>query len=465
MPKLLWFFPSFFLFIFIGCTGDSGSGSGFFVFEEFRAMQLYSESIISCPTGDCPSFVGGLYSLSHDKSKGYTIGACSLSLIVSDRVLTNAHCIPENISRVGESCLGSIRIVFPKTDKEPLETFGCEKILNKASVLKNPDNPDWVILKLDKPSVREPVTFDFGGIGYMEPVTLYKVDFDIETFSSSRGTIVRTSCLANTNNMLSTEFLGPVSPLFNVSDCDKKLVIGNSGSAVLNKDGNFIGLFSFISPDKNRLPLKLKKKKNIVGGGTNGVCIPFENHRIPERCEFDEEEHKSLAIRYAYWLRMKQDDKAHNVAAEIHKRNTVLHSSSLKFSLNSGEKLMELSFDLEEPMALLKSDFINQAFPFLAPSFPECVYNWMGSSFPVVLETRIPDYFDEKRLFGLKNKSDYSIKVEGRIWEQTFLFERQKKPGGDLYKVKMVEMENSPLADLLLLKPHHDFHFFLPICK
>ncbi len=459
--KLHWVLNSLFILVFVNCTGGSDSDSGISFFDEFRARQMYLQAGISCPTGECPSFMGGLYNISYNgESRKYDLSGCSVSLIGSDRVLTNSHCIPEDISRVGESCQDSIRIVFPKTNKNPLETFNCLKILNKSSVEESPRHPDWAILKLDKPSVRKPVDFNLNGIQRMEPVTLYKINFD--DFSPSGGTVVKTDCLANTNNVLAIDFLGPVSPLFGISDCDKELMIGNSGSAVLNKEGKFIGLFSFISSKSNNLPSSLNQE-NIIGGGTNGICIPFENHQVPERCEFDKEEYNSMAIRYAYWLRMKQSDQIPERVEEIHKRNNLLHNSTMKFALSS-QGGAELFFNPEEPMALLKSDFVNEAFPFLLPSFPECVHQGGSSSFQVVLEILIPDYFNDKQLFGVKDNTNHSIKVESKIWEQPFLFQKQENNGQSRYRVTMVAMENSPLADLLLLKPGHDFHFYVPIC-
>ena len=455
--KLYWVLNSLFILVFVNCTGGSGGVS---FFDKFRARQTYLQAGVSCPTGDCPSFVGGLYSLSHNsESERYDLSGCAVSLIGPDRILTNSHCIPEDISQMGGSCRDSIRIVFPKTKEHPLETFNCLEILNKSSVEKKPNHPDWAVLKLDKASARKPVDLNLNGIERMESVTLYKIDF--HDFSPSGGTVVKTNCLANTDNVLAVDFLGPVGPLFNISDCDKKLIIGNSGSAILDKEGKLIGLFSFISSEPNNHPSYLNGE-NITGGGTNGICIPFENHQIPERCEFEKEEYGPLAIRYAYWLRMKQGDRVK--VDEIHRKNISLHSSTMRFALSSQSET-ELFFNPEEPMVLLKSDFINGAFPFLFPSFPECVYQGMSFSFQVVLGSLVPDFFHDDRLFGVKDKSNNSVSVESRIWKQPFLFQKRESNGRSRYKVTMVAMENNPLADLLLLKPSHDFHFYVPVCE
>ena len=392
---------SLFIMIFVGCAESQNSDllGNFRFYEEFRAKKIFSQSIVTCPTGDCPSFVGGLYIMSFDKLKGYKVGGCSASLIGSDQVLSNAHCIPENISRVGGSCQGHIRIVFPKTDEYPPEVFGCQKILNASLMPKKPGNPDWVILKLDKPSVRKLMAFDLNGIQSMEPVTLYKINFNMNNLSPSRGTVVRANCFANTNHILSTHFLGPVSPFFDISDCNQRLIPGNSGSAVLNKEGKFIGIFSFISSKSTNLPPDFEWAEESTGGGTNGACIPFENHHIPERCEFDKKEYNSLAVRHARWLRKNQSGQIHNMVMKIHEKNILQYKSVIKFTrLDPRAGLTGLFFNVSPPMALLKGDFISQALPLALPSFSECVHQEAGPSFQAVLGTRVPDYLERGSL-------------------------------------------------------------------
>ncbi len=478
-PHWLFIF-SLFPLIFAGCTKSHNGKLQFD--DELHARRIFSQSVVDCPTGDCPGFVGGLYNISLNKTtKQYDVSACSASLIGPDQILTNAHCVPEDISRIGDLCQGHIRVVFPKTDTHPLETFACQKILNISPVPENPENPDWVILKLDRVSVREPLAFDHSGIQTMEPVTLYKINFKFNDLSPARGTVIKTHCLINTHHAQATHFIGSVSALFNISDCTEKLIVGNSGSAVINKEGKLIGLFSFIAPLLTNLPHHFNQERD-VGGGTNGACIPFGNHKIPESCKFDETEYHSLAIRYAYWLRLQWDPQDYKILLDTHRKNILQHSSKIRFTFF--ERLNytpDFSFNIiKEPMAALKSDFVNQALPYFMNSFPECVHQGIASSFQVVLGTWVPDYFDNTSLMGQKDEHN-SIYVESKTGEQTFLFEKKHNydilcpTGGGTchleekkdhhYKVTMIETETSSLSDLLGLDPDHELHFYVPICN
>ena len=151
--------------------------------NEFQAKKIFLQSSIVCPKGDCPSFVGGLYNISPGKMSGYRVGGCSTSLIAPDQVLTNAHCIPEDIAQIGNDCGNRIRIVFPKTSQHPLETLNCLKILNKSPLSEKAESPDWAILKLDRASKRTPLILNHNGIQSMEPVTLHKINFRFNDLS------------------------------------------------------------------------------------------------------------------------------------------------------------------------------------------------------------------------------------------------------------------------------------------
>ena len=195
---------------------------------------------VSCSSKDCPSFVGGMF---RKLNSGQSF--CSVSLISPSQILTNAHCIPEDIAKAGSDCEGRIRVAFPKTKDHPSESFHCKRILSVASDYnKNePDSPDWAVLELDGVSSRKPVAFRRDEIEPHEPVTMYKVDFDSVGRSAIRGRIIKTDCLANSSHLLTDDFIGPISALFSVGNCDPFLKVGNSGSAVLDRKEDLLEFF------------------------------------------------------------------------------------------------------------------------------------------------------------------------------------------------------------------------------
>ena len=151
------------------------------------------------------------------------------------------------------------------------------------------------------------------------------------------------------------------------------------------------------------------------------------------------------------------------MALEIHEKNNLRYNSSVRFTLiEPHDTLPEISFNVKKPMALLKFDFINQALPLIIPSFPECVNQGADSFFRVDLGIRVPDYFNDRGVFGNMDKSNEYLKIKSKAGRQPFIFEKQKD---GRYKVTMIETESNFLSYLLGLKPGHDFHFHVPVCE
>ena len=421
-----------------------------------RKLQKKKFSFDSCYYKNCPSFVGGLLYESGSSLKG-----CSASLIGPSQVLTNAHCIPEDIAEAGSDCDGRVRVVFPKTKDHPSESFHCERILSIASDYnKNePDSPDWAVLELDGVSSRKPVAFRRDGIEPKEPVTIYKVDFNTDK-SMMRGRIVKTNCLANSGHLLSTNFIGPISALFNVNNCNPALEQGNSGSAVLDRQGRLVGLFSFIHYFP---PFTVEGK---YGGGTHGACIPLDGYHPPQECEFDENEYEFLALRYAQWYRQQLHPNADGVAERVHKENTskMTFSSVLRFPQTPyrlSEDDMRFYFNEEDPMKTSHRYFLHQMLPFTFPSFPECVGQEGGDSFTFLLSVRgVKDLDQNDLLYG---GWDNPIQLKNEVGKQLIRFERED----DIYWVTLADSsENTfPMSDLLGLEEIDALHFQVPVCE
>ena len=435
--------------------------------EENRNLDWWSvwKLSISCSSEDCPSFVGGLFIKKDEKSDARP-GLCSTSLISPSRVLTNAHCIPVDIAKAGSDCEGRIRMVFPKTKDHPSESFHCKRILSIADYDHNHNNknfaqlqPDWAVLELDGISSRKPVIFRRDGIDFMEPVTIYKVnpyrnDYDPNNKSSRYGQIVRTDCLANAyDNPLRSYFIGPVSALFNVNHCNRSVKTGNSGSAVLDRQGKLIGIVS-------------NSHGSRWGAGTHGACIPLDEYYPPQECEYDEYKYKPLAFWYAYYLQGWVSDDV-ILIEKTHEENyrnsssSVLRFSQTPYKLSKDD--IRIDFTEEELMKATHRYFLHQVVPLVFPSFPECVDQEAGNSFNFLLSVRGSEVLDQSN-FSYWGLTDYSVQLKNKVEKQMIRFERED----DIYWATLADSPKNtfPLSDILGLRKIDDaLRFQIPICE
>ena len=394
-----------------------------------KIVNSFLKSDINCPSEDCPPFVGGLF-MKKDEKPDALPEFCSATLIGSSRVLTNAHCIPGDIAKAGSDCGGRVRVVFPQTKDHTRESFHCKRILGVASDFdpNQSGSPDWAVLELNGVSPRKPVVFRRDGIAPKEPVTIYKVDFDSDE-SMVRGQVVRANCLAN-NHLESHSFIGPISALFGVSNCNPSLKEGNSGSILLDHKRRLVGLLSFVDLFS---PIVSEGRR---GGGTHGACIPLDEYHPPEECEFDKDKYSVLSVMYNLWSQLLWDAE---FAQKAHKENTE-KISSLRFSQTLykwQEDDVRIDFKKEEPMKASHRYFLHQLLPLIFPSFPECVKQKAENSFTFLLHV-----------------------YKG---EQMIHFERQ----GDIYWVTLADStENTfPMSDFFVLEETNVLRFQIPVCK
>ena len=286
--------------------------------------------------------------------------------------------------------------------------------------------------------------------------------------------MVKTSCLSNTHHFLSLQSVGPQSPLFNISDCDQKIIPGNSGVAVLDKEGKMKGLFSFFlfkrEDDQSLQSLlekylsdKIKDMKENVGGGTNALCISAESKEIPDRCDFDPHVNRRLGILHGYLSRQKKDPNVEALGSEIHQMNMENYDFIRFERIDPNEDLSDyISFNVHPPMEILKSYHLNKAFAFILPSFPECIDDSAENSFTARLGLRTPSFFEKHFVFASLNEN-HSSTIENKIEWESFLFERDEKEW--IYKMTVAGETESLFTQILGLEYGHNFQLIVPFCE
>src|SRR5687767_7543906 len=95
------------------------------------AQTVFNGSKVSCEDG-CPQYVGGLVTYTEGRNS-YIVSVCSLTLIDDNLILTNRHCLPDDLQYKGASCAGRIRVKLPATNGFRSEDFECNRVEAQAS--------------------------------------------------------------------------------------------------------------------------------------------------------------------------------------------------------------------------------------------------------------------------------------------------------------------------------------------
>lgn len=239
------------------------------VLDRESAKITLDNAEVICENGVCPESVGAFYMYHSPKKvkngKEHQIKLCSITLISSNRILTNKHCI-EDVIKAGESFSEDIfaKIKFPAANGKPFSSYDCKKVISTSEEYPIKDKltqkmkrrrqvPDWAIIELtEHVKDRAPITTVAKGIDTDNlAVSLYPVYFDLNP-KSSRGVLQHVTCTRTFNNgglyIFSQNGDGPLMKLEN---CSQNIISGNSGSGVfVNNSSQLLGLIA-TSKDTN----------------------------------------------------------------------------------------------------------------------------------------------------------------------------------------------------------------------
>lgn len=243
--------------------------------EASKQVNTQSQTVdyrLKCEKETCHSSVAALVS---------NVGVCTAFLVSENTVITNNHCVPAELKTEGASCSGKIKFIFPEMDGYAKEEIDCETIKRISDMSSETISMDVAIIRLKVTTRRAPLQVSLDGLANGDEVRVIKIDPD-----ASGGTQKRVTCFALQNSLANPFYKNSGSPLFLVRDCE--IVRGNSGSPMLNKNGQVIGVISAVGATTID---NSKKAEGHISLGTNLACyrdLSFTNNFKPQQeCKVD----------------------------------------------------------------------------------------------------------------------------------------------------------------------------------
>lgn len=323
--------------------------------ENFR--EIVSTTDLSC-NFNCNQGVGLLLSYHSDSMQ---ISRCTAFLIQTNVVATNSHCIPKDIKN-GVTAYGRMYFILPNQYGFPIEIAS----LIKASDIDAKDqfSQDYALLKvnLSQPSNKVLKVSKAGVLDakkYNIPhVNQVKSEWSHNAYSFQVQSV---DCEAKQNSPVFPFFDSEHGKIATFMNCPIKE--GNSGSPILDKDGNAVAILSAYFRLENTPLGKLMKVDDLIkipriALATNFSCIQdfSQNHSLNEECN------KELAMDeyYDYYKKLRSE-ALKKETNEDKKQNQInidqwllLNSQIFKWKIaqrvpDSKEKTFELEFFSEMP--------------------------------------------------------------------------------------------------------------------
>ncbi len=271
------------IFMFLGVIGAMAVTSGCGLDKIFNQKQVYkfnnktdaqtvfNQSRVECESGDCPEYIGGLVTYT-DLGRSWSVQVCSLTLIAKDTVLTNRHCIPDDLQYRDASCAGRIRIKLNSSGSRASENFECVRVvaLSPADTDDSAIYADWAVLRLNGSSRFEPADLSLDGIGDATSLTMWPVYYHLNSGTLiATGKVRRVSCQSEFDGSTMYRYLNRLSAVFKFDSCSRTIIEGNSGSGAFSSSGDLVGVISAITGARG----EDLTHGAYQGGGTSLACI------------------------------------------------------------------------------------------------------------------------------------------------------------------------------------------------
>lgn len=230
-------------FTLIGCgKSDSKPATSSARIQTFEDLEQLTRALnkqkVYCDDiqNNCPGYSAKLTFWGAKDDGNYYLGVCSGSLYQNKYIITNSHCIPEELKRAGANCSDQIKILFPQTRLYAGESSRCARVIQAFNNDQN--QPDIAVLELERSIYRDNLTISKNN--FIDNSKVYAYTMNPNPYDSNVGNIVLKKCTLSIDNALfmSNSNQSHAAVLFG-NDCN--VIGGNSGSGLLNEKGEMIG--------------------------------------------------------------------------------------------------------------------------------------------------------------------------------------------------------------------------------
>lgn len=422
------------LFLLTACSSSGDDSRQTYTFSDKEtALQVFNSSRISC-SGPCHESAGGLTHYSSRGRSSYVVGVCSLTYIGNNQVLTNKHCVDNDLQYAGANCKDRIKMYFPAAQGKPAESFMCDKVLSvsplSVSGSNNVDRPDWAILTFSGSTRRSasPVNRE-DGLLPKQKVHAYSVFYSLD----SSGDIIKVTGQMRKNSCeLSLKDQGNSKYYFDAfayiwetgENCTEAIIKGNSGSGLFNEQNQLVGVLNL---GITRSGVNLRKT-----GGSNIACISHFGNPHPH-CQY-----------------LASNSRFNSFIESIWKNALIVYGEAEQATTNPSHEL-----------SVLSQNYINGIFETDSAhniDIHDLTLTTVSSDSVNQIETSLIDLQRQRLLdvSALPLKCVHKHQVENRN-ELTVLFKSKRKRRTDeenrhSYDVLPVKTQLAHTSDLLLMK-------------
>jgi|GEM_PF-3772090 len=227
-----------------------------------------ANAAVSCANPDeCPTNVG-LVVIAMQVDRTVKLGQCSGTLVGSDIVLMNSHCVPDEVKADPSLCKERLGFVQASGNHD---RAACAELIIASKIDSDAVRPDYALIRLERKLTRAPTRIVTRGFKDQQAVSAFTVD----PVSAMRiaGSVVKKTCTAVQNSILAPKFTHDLATVVSLFGTRCNVIPGNSGSGVLNSEGQIIGVISHGKKGREAQELWGQRLPDVYGLAANFGCL------------------------------------------------------------------------------------------------------------------------------------------------------------------------------------------------